>query len=106
MAQPPREMTTSILEPVSAVSEAAVETLPPLSNTTEADGLEAFIPDNPVYDVTITFAYAGLRVLVHSLFHPTIVPLKTTIPTVPLTLLRRLRIVGGIDGHRWFESSP
>ena len=91
-------MTTTILEAASAVSEAVVETLPPLSNITEADGLEAFITDNPVHKVTSIFAYAGFRVLVHSLFRPIRVPSKTTIPTVSLTLLRRLRIADGVDG--------
>lgn len=55
-----------IIEAVSVVSETPVETLPPLSDAIEVDGLEALITDNPVHDVTVTFAYAGVRVLVHS----------------------------------------
>lgn len=66
MPQPPNEITTSIIEAVSEVLEKPVESLPPLSNAIDVGGLEALITDNPSHDVTITFAYAGLRVLVHS----------------------------------------
>lgn len=55
-----------ITEAASEVLETPAETLPPLSDTIDVDGLEALITDNPTHDVTVTFAYAGLRVLVHS----------------------------------------
>lgn len=66
VAQPPNEITTPITEAVSEVVETPVEALPPLSDAINVSGLEALITDNPAHDVTITFAYAGLRVLVHS----------------------------------------
>jgi hypothetical protein len=66
MAQPPTEITSPITEAVSAVLETPVETLPPLSNAIDVGGLEALMTDNPAHDVTVTFAYAGLRVLVHA----------------------------------------
>lgn len=66
MPQPPNEITMPIAEAVSEVLETRAETLPPLSESIDVDGLEALMTDNPAHDVTVTFAYAGLRVLVHS----------------------------------------
>lgn len=66
MVQRPNEISTSVLETVSAMLEIPVETLPPISDAIDVSGLEALITDNQAHDVTITFAYAGLRVLVHS----------------------------------------
>jgi hypothetical protein len=66
MAQPSNEITTPITEAVSEALETPVETLPPLSNVIDVGGLEALMTDNPAHDVTVTFAYAGLRALVHS----------------------------------------
>lgn len=66
MTRPPNEITTPIIEAVSEVLETPVETVPPLSDAINIDGLEELITDDPAHDVTVTFAYAGLRVLVHS----------------------------------------
>lgn len=55
-----------IIEAVSEVLETPVETVPPLSDAIDVDGLEELITHDPAHDVTVTFAYAGLRVLVHS----------------------------------------
>jgi hypothetical protein len=66
MAPTTNEITMPITEAVSAVVERPVETLPPLSDTINVDGLETLMTDDPAHDVTVTFAYAGLRVLVHS----------------------------------------
>lgn len=66
MTQSPDEITTPISEAVSAVLETPVERLPPLSDAIDVDGLEALVTDDSAHDVTVTFAYAGLRVLVHA----------------------------------------
>lgn len=57
---------------VRAVEEVAdavgrlVEGLPSLSQSINPDALNALITGNRSHDVTVTFAYAGARVLVHS----------------------------------------
>lgn len=55
-----------ITEAVSEAVDTPVETLPPLSDAIDLEGLETLMTDNPAHDVTVIFAYAGLRVLVHS----------------------------------------
>lgn len=66
MTQLPNEITTPISEAVSEVLDKPIDTLPPLSESIDVGGLEALITDNPAHDVTVTFVYAGLHILVHS----------------------------------------
>lgn len=55
-----------IAEAVSDALETPIEELPPLSSAIDLDGLDALITNSQPHDVTVTFSYAGLRVLVHS----------------------------------------
>ena len=55
-----------ISEAASDALETPVKELPPLSNAIDLDALDAIITNNRSHDVTVTFSYAGLRVLVYS----------------------------------------
>ena len=66
MKPPPDEITLSITEAVSDALGAPVEELPPLSRSIDLDGLETLVSDERARDVTVTFSYAGLQVVVHS----------------------------------------
>lgn len=102
MARPPSEIPPTTREAVSEVLETPVA-FPPSSNIDEADGLAALATDNPAYDVTITFAYTRLRVLVYSLLGIIIALSRTATPTVSHTLLRQSRITDGVDAEACFE---
>jgi hypothetical protein len=65
MDQAPEEVTVPIVETASDALGTGVEDLPPLSESVPLDGLDAVVAD-PSQDVTVTFSYAGLRILVHS----------------------------------------
>jgi hypothetical protein len=65
MGQVPEEVTVPIVETAADVLGTGVEDLPPLSESVPIDGLDAVVAD-PTQDVTVTFTYAGLRVLVRS----------------------------------------
>jgi hypothetical protein len=66
MGEPPDEVLLPIVESASRALETPVEELPPLSEAVSVDGLAAIVDADESHDVTVTFAYAGLRVLVHS----------------------------------------
>lgn len=66
MQQPLAEITVRIAEAVSAALNVPIEDLPPLSQAIDLEAVEAIVTGDPDHDVTVTFAYAGLRVLVHS----------------------------------------
>jgi hypothetical protein len=66
MTEPPGEILSKITTAVSVATGRSVEELPPLSESIDPDGLVALVTGEPSHDVTITFAYAGQRVLVHS----------------------------------------
>lgn len=54
---------------VEALSDALglpVEELPPLSQSISVDGLDALLNGEDTEDVTVSFRYAGFRVVVHS----------------------------------------
>lgn len=55
-----------IARAVSDALETPIEELPPLSTAIDLDGLDAVITNSRSSDVTVTFSYAGLRVLIHS----------------------------------------
>lgn len=65
MGQAPEEVTVPIIETASDALETPVEDLPPLSESVQLDSLDSVVAD-PSQDVTVTFTYAGLRVIVHS----------------------------------------
>ena len=60
------EPLVSITEAVSDALNTPMEQLPPLSQSIDLDGLVEIVTENRSHDVTVTFSYAGHRVLVHS----------------------------------------
>ncbi|WP_160298111.1 MULTISPECIES: HalOD1 output domain-containing protein [Halorubrum] len=60
------EPLVSITEAVSDALNTPMEKLPPLSQSIDLDGLVEIVTENRSHDVTVTFSYAGHRVLVHS----------------------------------------
>ena len=66
MGHHPPELTIRIIEAVGDASETPIEDLPPLSNSINIGAATDVVTDDPSHDVTITFAYAGMRVLIHS----------------------------------------
>jgi hypothetical protein len=60
------EMALPILEAVSEAVGAPIASLPPLSAAIDLDGLDTIVTGEDGHDVTVTFRYAGRRVLVHS----------------------------------------
>ncbi len=66
MHHPPPELTTRVIEAVSEASGTPIEDLPPLPNSINIGAAADIVTDEPSHDVTITFAYAGMRVLIHS----------------------------------------
>lgn len=56
----------TIAEAVSDALNTPMEELPPLSHSIDLEGLDAIITNDRSNDVTVTFSYAGHRVLVHS----------------------------------------
>lgn len=55
-----------IAEAVSDALETPIEELPLLSDAIDPDGLDTLMSNSRCDDITVTFSYAGLRVLVHS----------------------------------------
>lgn len=66
MGKVQKEVSVLITETVSEALGEPMEALPPLSNAIDLDGLDAIVTDDPSHDVTITFSYADMRVLIHS----------------------------------------
>lgn len=66
MEEAQKEASVLVCETVAELLQEPMETLPPLSNAIDLDGLNAIVTDDPSQDVTITFSYAGMRVFVHS----------------------------------------
>jgi|AntDeeMetageno51_2_1112566.scaffolds.fasta_scaffold00170_5 hypothetical protein len=66
MREAHNEASVLICETVAESLQEPMEALPPLSSAIDFDGLDALVTDDPSHDVTITFTYAGMRVLVHS----------------------------------------
>lgn len=66
MNQPPGEIITRVTMAVADETGRPVEELPPLAEAINPDGLVALVTEDSSHDVTVTFAYAGQRVLVHS----------------------------------------
>lgn len=61
-----REITFPIVETVSDVLGRPVDDLPPLSDSVDIEALDAIASLDQSHDVTVTFRYAGLQVLVRS----------------------------------------
>lgn len=66
MDHPSPELTIRVIEAVGEALETPMEDLPPLSNSINIGAVADLVTDDPSHDVTITFAYAGMRVLIHS----------------------------------------
>lgn len=66
MSGSPEELIATVVETVADNAETPIEDLPLLTNTIDPDALDAFVPADPASSVTVTFMYAGRRVLVHS----------------------------------------
>lgn len=66
MAQSPDEITVPIAEAASDVLDRPVTDLPPLGDAIDLTALDSVISANPAHNVSVTFQYAGLRVIAHS----------------------------------------
>lgn len=66
MGETQKEASVLVCETVAESLQEPMETLPPLANEIDLDALDAMVTDDPSQDVTVTFSYAGMRVLVHS----------------------------------------
>jgi hypothetical protein len=66
MGQPPTETGCSVVERVADTLGTSIEELPTLSNTVDPDALDAVVTADPSSDVSVSFTYAGVRVLVYS----------------------------------------
>lgn len=60
------EIITFIIEVVSDELDTPIEQLPLLSRSIDPEALDAIVTDDRSHDVTVTFSYAGHRVLVRS----------------------------------------
>jgi hypothetical protein len=61
-----KDICVTVSETVSDALGEPVDALPPLSDAIHTDGLDAVVTNDRSHDVTVTFSYAGMRVLVHS----------------------------------------
>lgn len=69
MAESPEEITVTVAETASDALGTPIEELPPLSEAIDLEGLEAVVArptEGRSSCVTVSFSYAGLRVLVRS----------------------------------------
>lgn len=66
MEETEKEVSVRVCESVSEAMQEPMEALPPLSDAINLDGLDAIVTGDLTHDVTVTFSYAGMRVLVHS----------------------------------------
>jgi len=66
MGEHSNDIIMSIAETVSSTLERPIEDLPPLSEYINPEAIQTLISDDASENVTITFQYAGLRVLVRS----------------------------------------
>ena len=66
MKEPLEEPLVTIAKVVSDALNTPMEALPPLSQSIDLEGLDAVVTNDRSHDVTVTFSYAGHRVLVHS----------------------------------------
>lgn len=66
MDQPASEITPRITTAVATAAGTPIPELPPLCEAINPDGLESLVTGEPSHDVTVTFAYAGQRVVVHA----------------------------------------
>lgn len=68
MSPPANDTVAAVTEVVSGALETPMEELPPLSHAVDLDALDALVSSNanPPSGVTVTFAYAGLYVVVRS----------------------------------------
>lgn len=69
MRDTPQEITVDISQTVTDVTDLPVEELPPLSDVIDLDALDALVSGanrQGAPEVTVTFSYAGVQVIVRS----------------------------------------
>lgn len=80
MMNPTDEIVLQVTEAVSKESGTPVEGLPILYDTIDVDALGALMADSPANDITVSFTYAGLHVIVHSDWTVDVRPLQNVRP--------------------------
>lgn len=60
------EASVLVSETVADSLGKPMERLPPLGEAIDLDALNSIVTADSSHDVTVTFSYAGMRVLVHS----------------------------------------
>lgn len=80
MNQPSSKIIPRITTAVAVAAETPIEELPPLADAIDPDGFDALVTGEPSHDVTIIFAYAGQRVLVHADKTVYVRPIRDTRP--------------------------
>lgn len=80
MAHPPTEILPRIMTAVTVAAGTPMRELPPLSEAINPDGLRSLVTGESSHDVTITFAYAGQRVVVHADSTVYVCPIQDTGP--------------------------
>lgn len=61
---PEKEISVTVVQAVFVALDAPVNELPPVTDAIDPDALEAVVSNDPPSDVTVTFSYAGRRVVV------------------------------------------
>lgn len=61
-----QEIAVPVSESIIDSLDTAAEELPPLAEAIDLEALDSIIPSEPTPEVTVTFTYEGLRVVVHS----------------------------------------
>lgn len=60
------EISLAIIEAVSEATGTPIEELPLISDSIDPDAIEALVMADSSADLTVTFTYAGQRVVLHS----------------------------------------
>ena len=66
MERCPDELTISIIQAIADVLDRPVEDLPPISNSIDLGALDAIVPTDSTADVTVSFRYEDLYIVVRS----------------------------------------
>lgn len=82
MAQPSDELIIQISEAVSEALDRPVTDLPPLMDAIDLTALGAIVSTHPSQDVSVSFSYADLRVVVRSDYTIFVYPLRETQPNL------------------------
>ncbi|SMO53757.1 HalOD1 output domain-containing protein [Halorubrum cibi] len=77
MGRVDKDICVTVSETVSDALDEPVDALPPLFDAIDTDGLASMVTNDRSHDVTVTFSYAGMRVLVRSDSTVYVDPLRT-----------------------------